>query len=358
MRTFIFLIFVFAVTAATIFGQTPTTADGWNALGAQQFTKKDYDGSIKAFTECIRLMSDAAGCYHNRSLAYWVTKHNDLAIADSYSWSKFSSQPVLNAYLNILQIYVEDRNWPKVISSANEAMKLFPPNPDFYYYRGVAYANTQQDANAIEDATRSIELKPSTHAYLLRSQIYCNQMDLKSAEADESNIRNMGGKVEKGCYASAESAAANIKAVPAAPNRPEAEKMVAAAEKLLGDAGAAMEKGNISDTEVAIILAFNDIDKAIAFDPQFAKAFQTRGILNGVKAMLPSNKTPDASRVSAMADFNKAIELDPKYERAYFGRAMIYEQMGDKAKAKADFQKALQLDPKDKDAEMGLKRVS
>ncbi|MBK8150260.1 MAG: tetratricopeptide repeat protein [Acidobacteria bacterium] len=51
------------------------------------------------------------------------------------------------------------------------------------------------------------------------------------------------------------------------------------------------------------------------------------------------------------------MAADPKSSRAYFGRGVVYERMGDKAKARADQQKALQLDPKNGDAETALKRL-
>ena len=46
---------------------------------------------------------------------------------------------------------------------------------------------------------------------------------------------------------------------------------------------------------------------------------------------------------SALTDYNKAIEINPNYTDAYFGRAMIWVELGDKQKAINDLQTAAQL---------------
>ena len=44
-----------------------------------------------------------------------------------------------------------------------------------------------------------------------------------------------------------------------------------------------------------------------------------------------------------IADLNKAIELDPDYARAYNNRGIAYTDQGDYARAIADLNKAIEL---------------
>lgn len=62
-----------ATTASS--NQTPTnspkqpTAEQFAAEGRSQAAKKDYDGAIKSFSECLRVKPDAAACYSFRGFA-------------------------------------------------------------------------------------------------------------------------------------------------------------------------------------------------------------------------------------------------------------------------------------------------
>jgi tetratricopeptide (TPR) repeat protein len=79
--------------------------------------------------------------------------------------------------------------------------------------------------------------------------------------------------------------------------------------------------------------AIADLDKAIAINPQYADAYNNRGLT--YKALREYQK--------AIADYNKAIVLNPKLALAYTNRGMIYHALKDYPKAIADFNKAIEI---------------
>ena len=59
----------------------------------------------------------------------------------------------------------------------------------------------------------------------------------------------------------------------------------------------------------------------------------------------------------AITDFHKAIAFDPNFTPAYNTRGLAYEKMGDKEQAIADYRKVLEIDPSNQKAKEGLKRL-
>lgn len=85
--------------------------------------------------------------------------------------------------------------------------------------------------------------------------------------------------------------------------------------------------------------AITDYTNAIELDPEYADAYNHRGI-----AYL-SNGDID----NAIADYTKAIELDQEFTEAYKERATAYFSNSDFDNAITDYTKAIQLDPDDTD---------
>jgi len=72
--------------------------------------------------------------------------------------------------------------------------------------------------------------------------------------------------------------------------------------------------------------------KAIDLDPQYAEAYECRGMSYG------SSQIQDFD--SALADYNKAIELSPNNGEFYWGRALVYYYKKDYKNTWADIYKA------------------
>ena len=85
--------------------------------------------------------------------------------------------------------------------------------------------------------------------------------------------------------------------------------------------------------------AITDYTKAIEHDPEYADAYNYRGICH------LSNGDVD----EAIADYTRAIRLDPEFTEAYKDRATAYLGNGEFDEAIADYTKAIQLNPDDTD---------
>jgi len=86
--------------------------------------------------------------------------------------------------------------------------------------------------------------------------------------------------------------------------------------------------------------ALTEADRAIALDPDFAAAYNTRGNLHSRQKLFED----------AIADYNRAIAADPEYENAYCNRGISFHKLNEFQKAIDDFDRALALDPSDVEA--------
>jgi tetratricopeptide (TPR) repeat protein len=83
--------------------------------------------------------------------------------------------------------------------------------------------------------------------------------------------------------------------------------------------------------------ALAEYDRAIQLDPNYAIAYNYRGILK-------EHKLSDSQ--GALAEYNRAIQLDPNLALAYNNRGSLkYKKLGDSQGALADYNRAIQLDP-------------
>jgi tetratricopeptide (TPR) repeat protein len=80
--------------------------------------------------------------------------------------------------------------------------------------------------------------------------------------------------------------------------------------------------------------AIADYTAAIRLNPNYAEAYNKRGIIRGRNLK---------DYPAAKADFDRAIEINPNYDHAYYNRARAREFLKDKSGAIADYQKAAEL---------------
>ncbi len=99
------------------------------------------------------------------------------------------------------------------------------------------------------------------------------------------------------------------------------------AEDLFNSGLAKSEAGDIQG-------AIADYTAAIRLNPNYAKAYNKRGIIHGRNLQ---------DYPAAKADFDRAIEINPNYSDAYYNRARVREFLEDKPGAIADYQKAAEL---------------
>ncbi|MEG5136394.1 MULTISPECIES: tetratricopeptide repeat protein [unclassified Microcoleus] len=103
------------------------------------------------------------------------------------------------------------------------------------------------------------------------------------------------------------------------------------AEDLFNSGLAKSEAGDIPG-------AIADYTAAIRLNPNYAQAYNKRGIIHGRNLK---------DYPAAKADFDRAIEIDQNYGDAYYNRAKVRYLLKDKPGAIADYQKAAEIYQKD-----------
>ena len=102
---------------------------------------------------------------------------------------------------------------------------------------------------------------------------------------------------------------------------------------------ASLRKDEPQSSEVNLDQKIADFSRAIHLNPRDAKAYRSRGLLQGRK------EAYDA----AISDFNNALSLNPKDATSYALRAIIWQRKNNSKRAIADFDRAIELDPTNAD---------
>jgi tetratricopeptide (TPR) repeat protein len=199
-----------------------------------------------------------------------------------------------------------------------------------YFYRGVVKSDLEDNAGALKDCDKAIELNPNeARAYVNRGLVKSDLGRKKEALVDydkaiELNPNEARAYFNRGIVKSdlgrkKEALADYDKAIELNPN----------------EARVYVNRGNVKDDLGDKAGALKDYDKAIELNPNEARAYVNRGI---VKSDLGRKK-------EALADYDKANELNPNDAKAYVNRGIVKSDLGRKKEALADYDKAIELNP-------------
>jgi tetratricopeptide (TPR) repeat protein len=103
----------------------PSTAAEYLDRGNMYFNKRDFDSTIRDYTEAIRLRPNYPAAFTNRGAAYDATGNHDRAIQDF-----------------------------------TDAIRLKPDLGEAFFYRGIAYKNKGDYEHARQDFKHAAELNP------------------------------------------------------------------------------------------------------------------------------------------------------------------------------------------------------
>jgi Flp pilus assembly protein TadD len=183
------------------------------------------------------------------------------------------------------------------ISYYTKAIEINPYNPQYYYYRGLAYKAKSRFPLAIEDFSKAIDHQANyPNAYVNRGHSYYEMGQQDAAIADYT----------KAIALDASDALTFLRR------------------------GISFQKKG--DNEKALA----DYSEAIKLRPGYFSALNNRGLIYMRKGEYEK----------ALADYNEALKANPKYVLGYRNRAALYDRMGDKDRAAADREQAKTLDPK------------
>jgi len=90
-----------------------------------------------------------------------------------------------------------------------------------------------------------------------------------------------------------------------------------------------------------------DFDEAIRLDPQYAKAYNNRGLTYCDLGQFERG----------IEHYDEAIRLDPQHAEAYYNRGLTYSYLGKKSVAIADFEKFITLSDNPQWIEMARQQI-
>ncbi len=348
-------------------------SDKW-VLATGRRAEGDKAGSDKLLTDAIAEMTTvlAVGPDYLKYSNYLMRGRMqrdlgkyELAIAD-FSKSIEFKKNYGDAYIERAEIYRELRRFALAFADY-DALAALPEDPDTKYPkqrvplgRADVFRESGDLPRAIAEYTKILAAKPNDNGALYgrglahyynknRTAAAADFEKLVAISWDKEGMKKELGRLDIAPY--------NAQYPPIPAGRGQAEALARGIDPIIAEVGGLAQKGDLKAAEAKIASALAIAEKAVAADRTSVKAQVAKGGVLVVMSLVLPARASEALR-DALASYEAAIAADPNYSPAYFGRGIVYERMGDKAKARADQQKALQLDPKNKDAETALKRLS
>lgn len=268
-------------------------------LGNEQLAKKDYDGAISSYSECIRVNPQSDSCYYNRGLAHNGKKNYDAAIADYTGAVKLNPKSA-NAFYNRALAYYYKGNYDAAIADYTQYNNLSPAHHETFYNRGLAYELKGNYELAIADYNESVRIKPDYSLAIERLA------GLKNKQAQQSAQNTTNLSVDD--Y---------------------------------------FKLGNQQLDQKDYDGAIRSFSECIRLNPSADGCYFNRGLANRNKQNYDG----------AIADFTQVIKLKPDNENAFINRGLAYNGKKNYEMVIADYEAALKINPNNEKVKAALDAV-
>lgn len=370
LATSFLLLFVGFATAQTV-------ADYFNQ-GVGYDKVKDWNNSVTAYSNCIRLDPNYEPAIHNRGLAYWSLKNYPLAIADLnravqlapneaavfcdrgrmllewIDWNIYrgefdkgyadlqralildpkdehAKEGLLSADTARLNMRADTEydkgNYAEAVKLYSEALIKRPNNLYSVFGRGRAYLSDNKNDLAIADYDAYIKLNASEPAaYTNRGLARYNKGNYDDAIADQTKAISMNPPWISDAYVRRGMAfKAKKDFITAIADMDQAVKLKPDSRYALSNRGVAYRENKQFD------LAIADATRVISLGPNDSGAYIDRGdAFKGKK-----------DYVSALADYNQAQKLDTKSTTSIYRRISVFKEQKDYLQAEAEYAKVI-----------------
>jgi tetratricopeptide (TPR) repeat protein/S1-C subfamily serine protease len=350
---------------------TNAKADIWIERGGQLWRLRRYEEAIKAFDEAIK-QNDPKNVY----LA-WYGKGLMLFALREHQTATEALQQAINTlpkredlkkfHSSILQlqsvVYRYLENYEQALTVINQAISLFPNNPNHYNEKYVVLSRLKRYDEGLAAITQAIDLAPRAAWYSNRGNLYSDLQKYELALSDYNKAININPN-----YAKAYLNRGNLYH-----NQQKYELALADYNKAIkinpNLVEAYYNRGSLYSDLQKYELALSDYNKAIELDSNLAEAYSNRGNIYYYQqkyelALADFNKAIELNRNDAIAynnrgnlyhnqqkyelalsDFNKAIELNRNYAIAYYNRGILYQDLQKYDLALSDYSKAIEINP-------------
>lgn len=161
--------------------------------------ESDLDCKVENFSKAISLAPQDPAPYFNRGLVYFNKKFYSSAIADYSKVIELGGQndTLAAAYNNRAWTYCHTGAYDKALDDADKSLELRPNSPETLDTRGTAYMGKGNYRLALADFNQAIRAAPSNaELYKSRAKLYRITGKTTLAEADERKIVELGGTLQ------------------------------------------------------------------------------------------------------------------------------------------------------------------
>ncbi|MEI8067725.1 MAG: tetratricopeptide repeat protein [Candidatus Shapirobacteria bacterium] len=123
---------------------SPNSHNAWNNIGDDYDKLKQYDNSVKGFTQSTVVKPDYADAYHNRANIFYKTGRLDLA-RDSYQTALKFSPGLVQTYYSLVQIDLTEKKYDLALQDATKAVQIQPSLQSYYILAVVNYQVGKKD---------------------------------------------------------------------------------------------------------------------------------------------------------------------------------------------------------------------
>jgi tetratricopeptide (TPR) repeat protein len=309
--------------------------------------EKKYKEAILVLDELISLDPLNILAYFQRGLAHYELNMYDNAIKDFSKVISIEPENV-NAYTKLAnvilngnwagKINVTDSNsfigntkleyYQKAIQYCNKAIELEPNHREAYFIKGMCNYYLNQNQEAIKDFDKAIELDPNkSDAYIQRGFAKMHNKDYLGVLLDENKLKEIIPNFSFKKY-----------------GYPDIKQIIQSLKKYSNeiinnpsDSNAYRNRGAIKFNAGDYQGAFDDISKAIYFNPMDSLAYCFR-------ALILQNPNWNIDETKALEDLTTAIIINPDIAFYYLERAELKHSLRDFQGVLEDCTIALSID--------------
>lgn len=139
---------------------SPNSHNAWNNIGDDYDKLKQYENSIKGFTQSTVVKPDYADAFHNRANIFYKVGRLDLA-RNSYETALKFNPNLYQTYISLIQIDLMEKKYNLAIERANKLIKIQPNNLQSYYVLGVIYLQSGRKEEAIDLMKKILNIDPT-----------------------------------------------------------------------------------------------------------------------------------------------------------------------------------------------------
>jgi len=178
----------------------PDSAEADMIAGEALDEKGDNAGAVQQFRDAAKANPKEPNVHFGLAYLLWAQKRYDEAIPEFYA--ELQNDPRDNqAMLYLGDTYVRQGQFDKAKEVLEHAAKFQTSNPLIHLDMGIVYMETADQAGAIRELTKTVELEPdNVNAHFRLARIYQSMGKRDEAKVEFAKASSLNKKTDEGLY--------------------------------------------------------------------------------------------------------------------------------------------------------------